>query len=119
MQTLTPATTLLPDAFRELEPFVEWWAGATTDIRWDRRARSAMPDIERFYAAMQPRADEALRYLEQFPLGDMPEDATRLLRLVLALPHAAMAVEFHGQPRAVGSPFPHGMNIGRGPWPEG
>ncbi|MGQ0700621.1 MAG: hypothetical protein ACT4PZ_20565 [Panacagrimonas sp.] len=111
--------TSLPPGYEELEPFVEYWAGATNDIRWDRRSRAAMLEIRRYYDAMLPRADEALSYLEQFPLGDMPADATRLLRLLLSLPHAAMAVEFHRQPRAASSPFPHGMHIQPGPWPQG
>lgn len=113
------ANTLLPPGFEELEGFVPYWAGETNDIRWDRRSRAAMPEILRFYHATQPRAGEILQYLERFPLGTMPEPETRLFLLLLSLPHAAMAVEFHGQPRAASSPFPHGMSIGRGPWPHG
>ena len=109
----------LPPGFDELGDFVDYWAGETNDIRWDRRSKAAMPDIQRFYDAMLPRADEALTYLEQFPLAEMPADATRLFRLVLSLAHASMAVEMHHQPRARFSPFPHGMQIGRGPWPQG
>ncbi len=121
MQTSLPASSThsLPAGFEALEPFVDYWAGATNDIRWDRRARASMAEIRSFYDAAVPRADEGLAYLEQFPLDAMPDDATRLLRLLLSLPHAAMAVEFHGQPRAAASPFPHGMHIGRGPWPQG
>lgn len=111
--------TSLPPGYQDLEPFVDYWAGESNDIRWDRRARAAMPDIQRFYDAMLPRADQAMTDLDKFPLDAMPEDATRLMRLLLSLPHVAMAVEFHRQPRAVGSPFPHGMSIGRGPWPQG
>lgn len=110
---------LLPQGFEKLEGFVAYWAGETNDVRWDRRARATMPEIRRFYEAMRVRAEDALRYLEKFPIGDMPEDATRLFRLLLSLAHASMAVEMHRQPRAVSSPFPHGMSIGRGPWPQG
>lgn len=112
-------TTSLPPGFEDLEPYAAYWAGETNDIRWHRRSRAAMADIQQFYQAMLPRAEDAFGHLQQFPLDDMPEDAARLFRLLLSLPHAAMAVEFHGQPRAVGSPFPHGMSIGRGPWPQG
>ncbi len=116
---MTTPDNRLPEGFQELEPLVGYWAGETNDIRWDRRARAPMEEIRRFYDAMLPRADEALKYLEQFPLGEAPADATRLLCLLLSLPHAAMAVEFHRQPRAVSSPFPHGMNMSKGPWPQG
>lgn len=111
--------TSLPQGFEELESFVGYWGGETNDIRWDRRSRATMPEIRRFYDAMRVRAEDALRSLEKFPLGEMPEDSTRLLRLLLSLAHAAMAVEFHRQPRAASSPFPHGITIGRGPWPQG
>lgn len=113
------ADHVLPQGFEDLAGFVPYWAGETNDIRWDRRARAPMAEIERFYTAMLGRAEDALRYLERFPLDRMPDDATRLLRLLLALVHASMAVEFHHQPRAHASPFPHGMQIGRGPWPQG
>lgn len=111
--------TRLPVGFEALEPFVGYWAGATNDIRWDQRARASMAEIQRFCDAAMPLADQGLSYLEQFPLAAMPDDATRLFRLLLSLPHAAKAVEFHHQPRAAASPFPHGMHIGRGPWPQG
>lgn len=111
--------TTLPPGFDELEPFVAYWAGETNDIRWDRRARSSMPEIQQFYDAMLARADDAMTYLDQFPLDAMPEEASRLFRLLLSLAHASMAVEVHHQPRAAFSPFPHGMRVERGPWPHG
>ena len=45
----------LPPGFDELEDFVDYWAGETNDIRWDRRSKAAMPDIQRFYDAMLPQ----------------------------------------------------------------
>ncbi len=119
MQQTTQSDALLPPGFGELEGFVAYWAGETNDIRWDRRSRAAMAEIRRFYDAMLPRGEDAMKYLEKFPLAEMPDDATRLFRLLLSLAHASMAVEMHRQPRAKFSPFPHGMHIGRGPWPQG
>lgn len=112
-------STLLPQGFESLEGFVSYWAGESNDVRWERRSRAEMPDIRQFYDAMLARAEDSLEYLGRYPLGEMPEDATRLFRLVLSLAHASVAVELHRQPRAHGSPFPHGMKIGRGPWPQG
>lgn len=114
-----PPDSLLPPGFAALEEFAPYWASATTDLRWDRRAKAEMPEIRRFYDAALARAEDIIAYLEAFPLGAMPEAETKLFQLLLALPHAAMAVEFHHQPRALASPFPHGMKIGRGPWPQG
>lgn len=110
---------ILPAGFEDLEPFVEYWAGETNDVRWDRRSRASMAEIRRFYDAMLARAPEALRYLNTFSLGDMPGDATQLFRLVLSLAHVSIAVELHKHPRVLFSPFPHGLNVETGPWPQG
>ncbi|MAA76284.1 MAG: hypothetical protein CMN28_16460 [Salinisphaeraceae bacterium] len=110
---------ILPAGFESLEPFVEYWAGETNDIRWDRRSRASMPDIQAFYDAMLARAEDAIQHLEKFPLGDMPPAEERLFCLTLSLVHASIAVELHEQPRAIDSPFPHGLHVTRGPWPHG
>ena len=63
----------LPAGFEELEPFVSYWARKTNDERWDQRSRSPMPDIQSFYDAMLARAEDAIAYLDQHPLGnDLP-----------------------------------------------
>lgn len=111
--------TSLPGDFAELEPFVDYWAGETSDIRWNRRSRASMEEIQGFYDAMLPHAEPALQYLEAYPLDDMPEDAERLLRMVLALVQASVAVELHKQPRAINSDYPHALHIRKGPWPQG
>ncbi|MDN5874746.1 MAG: hypothetical protein L0H29_10245, partial [Sinobacteraceae bacterium] len=51
--------TSLPQDFAELEPYVEYWAGETNDIRWDRRSRASMDTITDFYDAMLARAEDA------------------------------------------------------------
>jgi hypothetical protein len=108
---------LLPAGFEDLEPLVDYWAGADGQTRWDRRARAEMADIKAFYDQMVPRADAALAHLQPFPLDAMPEPEARLFRLVLSLAQAAMAVELHGQPRAPHSPYPHGIRLVEGPRP--
>lgn len=109
----------LPPNFEDLEPFVEYWLRDTNDERWQQRSRASMDDIRRFYDAMLARAEDAIAYLDQFPLDDMPEDATRLFKLLLGVAQAAIAVEMHGQPRARHSPYPHRIHVMNGPAPHG
>jgi hypothetical protein len=109
----------LPPGFDELLPFVDAWAGATTQERLHTRCSSSMDEIRRFYDAMTARADEAMAYVERFPLRELPDDAALLFRLVLALGQAHVAVEIHGRPCAPNTPYPHGIRILRGVTPYG
>lgn len=108
---------ILPAGFEALEPLVDYWAGEDAQTRWDRRARAPMADIQAFYDQMLPRAEDALSLLQPLDLETLPRPEARLFRLVLSLAHAAMAVELHGQPRAPHSPFPHGIELVKGPSP--
>lgn len=116
---MNPSQALLPAGFEDLVPFVDYWAGETTEARIHARSTASMATIREFYDAMTERAEAALQYVEQFPLNQMPDDAARLYRLVLALGQAHVAVEIHGQPRAPGTPYPTGIRILRGAAPFG
>jgi hypothetical protein len=105
----------LPKGFEDLQPFVAYWVRDTSDERWQQRSKASMEDIKRFYEAMLARAEDAIAYLDAFPLDRMPEDAARLFKLLLAIGQAAIAVEMHHQPRAHHSKFPHGIHISQGP----
>lgn len=109
----------LPKGFQSLEPFVAYWVRESNDERRAARSTADMEDIREFYDAIVARASEAITYLEQFPLDAMPDDATRLFKLLLAMNHAAIAVEMHGAPRAHDSPWPAPVRIAKGPWPHG
>jgi len=90
--------TVLPAAFAELEPFADW-AIPTERARYAKRVSSTMDELQAFYDAAFPRIDDALAYLEQFPIDGIPEDATRLLWLYCALMTASFPVESWRQPR--------------------
>ena len=107
----------LPAGFEDLEHLVEQWAGVSPGDRWDRRARAPMAEIQAFYDIMVSRTDAALKYLQPKPLETLEGADARLFQLVLALAHVAMAVELHKQPRAPFSPYPHGIEIIKGPSP--
>ncbi len=97
----------LPEAFRDLE---QWsaWALETEKERSDKRQASTIEELKDFYDAMLARTDEALSYIDQFPLDDLPPDAQRLFLLTLSLAEVAPAVEQFGQPQVV-----DGYDIGR------
>ena len=108
---------LLPTGFEDLESFVATWALPTFNERMQHRAAQSMSEIRRFYDAMQPRADAAMVYLEQFPLNAIPADALNLFHLSLALAQAAMAVEIHGRPHVANARLPIMVNVKQEPLP--
>jgi hypothetical protein len=106
---------VLPEGFEPLEPFQAYWGVPTTQERRERREAAAMEDIERFYAAMLAQAPAAIAHLKAFALDAMPATSARLMELLLALAHVAMATELHGQPRAPFTPYPHNVRLVQGP----
>lgn len=94
------SSQLLPDGFEYLEPFVEW-ALPTERARNSKRLASSMEEIQKFYDAMFAHAEEAITYLNKFPLHDMPEKEKRLMNMVLALAEVANAVELFHEPGVI------------------
>jgi hypothetical protein len=89
---------LLPSRFSDLEPFAMVWCLPTERERFARRLTSSMDDMQAFYDACFPRAEEAIAYCEQFPLAEMPDDARRLLQLLYSLVMVSFPVEVWRQP---------------------
>lgn len=89
----------LPAGFEELERFTEAWVLPDAAARMARRQASSLEAIKRFYDAILPRGEAALDYLRQHRLGELPPEAERLLKLMLALAEVAPAVEWYGGPR--------------------
>jgi len=92
---------LLPPEFADLEPWAATWCLATEPERWDRRLASSMAELQAFYDASFPRAEEAIAWCDRFPLDDMPADAQRLLQLLHSLLMVSYAVEVWRQPEVV------------------
>ena len=109
----------LPEGFQDLECFTAYWVRDTSHQRLQQRSQASMAEIRTFYDAMLARAEDAIAYCDQFPLGDMPATADRLMKLLLALGQAAVAVEMHGQPRAHHSVWPNAITVTTGPAPYG
>jgi len=92
---------LLPPEFSGLEPYAATWCLATEAERWAQRQCSSMDEMQAFYDAFFPRAEQAIVYCERFPLDDMPVPAERLLQLLHSLLMVSYAVEVWKQPEVI------------------
>lgn len=90
--------TMLPDEFADLEPFADW-ALPTERQQYDKRLASSMDELTAFYNAIAPRAKDALAYLDQFDLDDLPEKALNLMRMLYSLSTVSFAVDCFKQPK--------------------
>jgi hypothetical protein len=95
------SVALLPSQFADLEPFAATWCLATEPARWERRLASSMDDLQAMYDAVFPRAADALAYLDASALDALPDDAARLLELLLSLAMVSYAVEVWRQPEPI------------------
>lgn len=91
------SSTNLPEQFSDLAPFTARWCRPTEDERWAARLACPMVEIQAFYDAFEPRAEEAIRYCDQFPLDGLPDEARNLLYLLCSLVEASFPVECWGQ----------------------
>ena len=89
---------MLPAEFSDLEPFAKTWCLAGEPERYAKRLASTMEEMQSFYDAIFPRAEDAIVYLEKFPLDNLPEDARRLLQLLYSLVMVSFPVEIWRQP---------------------
>jgi hypothetical protein len=60
---------------------------------------STMEEMQSFYDAVFPRAEQAIEYCDRFPLDALPGDARRLLQLLYSLVMVSFPVEAWRQPR--------------------
>jgi hypothetical protein len=91
-------TAKLPAEFADLEPFSEWCLDSEPQ-RYAKRLSSTMPQMQAFYDAITPRAEEAIAYCDKFPLADLPDDVTNLMHLLYSMIMVSFPVECWKQPR--------------------
>jgi hypothetical protein len=85
--------TRLPAEFADWERFAEKWCKPTEDERWDTRLASSFEEVEEFYDALMPRAEEAIAHCDRFPLDAMPDDVKNLVNLLCSLTQASFPAE--------------------------
>ncbi|MBH0779732.1 hypothetical protein [Nocardia bovistercoris] len=93
------SATLLPGEFADLEPFAGTWCLATETERYDTRLNSTLEEMQRFYDAIVPRAEDAIAYCDKFAVEDLPEDARNLMYLLYSMIQVSFPVEVWSQPR--------------------
>ena len=94
-------TRMLPEEFSDLEPFAETWCLDSEPERWELRQSSSLEEMQAFYDAVFPRAEEAMEYCDRFPLHNMPTQALHLFQMLLSLALVSYAVEVWGQQQPV------------------
>ncbi|MFT4584360.1 MAG: hypothetical protein ACI915_001890 [Gammaproteobacteria bacterium] len=92
------AETKLPAGFERLECFVDHWALDTEAARNQQRLRTAMADIQSFYAGVLAEMDALVEHLSGFRVSELPDPERRLMYLALSLMEVAPAVEIYHQP---------------------
>ncbi len=98
MTTTDTPTRLLPEGFADLEPYSQWIL-ETEPERYDLRLASTMAEMQAFYDVAFPRLPDAMAYCDQYPLNDLPDDARRLLHLMLSLVEISFPIERWRQAR--------------------
>ncbi|MCV7378039.1 hypothetical protein BST11_02290 [Mycobacterium alsense] len=91
-------TAKLPSEFADLEPFAAWCLDSEPQ-RYQKRLDSSMAEMQAFYDAITPRAEEAIAYCDKFPLDDLPDDVTNLMHLLYSMIMVSFPVECWKQPR--------------------
>ena len=110
--------SLLPEGFRALSPFVNFWAANSAAGRADCRQRSDEAGRQAFYAAASPLIADALDYLDRKPLSELNDAEQRLMNLALSFAHLAMAVELHKEQEAKHARDRHHLRITHAPADE-
>jgi hypothetical protein len=90
----------LPQEFSELEHLVAEWAIEDGHERYVKRVNCSMTEIQAFYDAVFPHAEEAVAYIDKFDYSEaLPEDVANLRNLLYSLITVSLAVELWKQPR--------------------
>ena len=90
-------SALLPEEFADLEPFASTWSLPTEPQRWAQRCASTMEEMQAFYDACFPRAEDAIEYCDRFDLHKMPDEAKRLLQMLFSLALVSYPIEVWNQ----------------------
>ncbi len=88
----------LPPEFPDLERFAPIWALPSATERYQRRLDSTIGEMQEFYDAVRPRAEDAIVHLDRFDLDDLPTEELHLLWMLCSLSAVGFAVDCFKQP---------------------
>ena len=90
--------SLLPPEFGDLEEFAGWCL-ATENERYQRRVNSTLQEMQAFYDAIVPRAEDAIEFCDQHPFDALPDAVTHLMWMLHSMVMVSFPVEVWLQPR--------------------
>ncbi|MDQ8934333.1 hypothetical protein [Acinetobacter rudis] len=100
---MTQLISQLPADFKALEPLLTTWALGTAKQRHMQRLNSSSEQLAQFYNAILPEMRNILALLDQYPLGQLPEELYPLYWLSLSFAEVAPHIELYKG--SVGVPF--------------
>ena len=62
-----------PD-FGDLDKYINDWALRTDEERLNKRMTSTLAELQEFHAAVNPRLEEIVEFLNQFQVDQLPEE---------------------------------------------
>src|SRR3546814_7632103 len=75
---------LLPGLFADLEPWLDQWALAPEQQRFDKRVSLTMDELRPFYEAMLDRMPTIMDHLAKLPIDGLSSEDDNFLRLALS-----------------------------------
>lgn len=108
-------TQTLPAGFAALEPFADRFALSGTANRAALRGEASAAEREAYYAAAKDLIEPALDLLDSKPLDALSAEEQRLMDMVLAFAHIALAVEVQGPDEEKHAQLRHFMRITHSP----
>ena len=91
---------VLPEDFKELEPYIGWSLSAERE-RMAKRESTPMEDITDFYDHIFKHLERIVTYLNQYSYDEMPEDAQNLCNMMLSLVEVCNLVEMYKNPEVL------------------
>ena len=79
----------IPEQFASLRPFVQGWALASEEERYAKLHSVTLDELRAFYEAMMARLPEVLAFLDNYPLDQLPVEATTVMDLAQTFAHTA------------------------------
>lgn len=84
----------LPEKFADLLPFMDW-SLHNADLRQQKRRESTTEEMQTFYDAILPRIEDILAVVNEYKLGELPEEYRALYDMALSLAEIAAHVELY------------------------
>jgi hypothetical protein len=98
--------------FEALAPFLDKWAKPTEYGRSDARRASTPEELKAFYDATVPHLTSILKKVDEYPVGQLPDDIKPLFYIALSIAEIAPNVEFYDNSPGIPFAFEEGRLIG-------